>query len=514
MHAAPHGSLARLRASPCLTLLAFAAACRAPARQEPEAGPPAAEQSEQAAAADAEPEPEFDPVESGTEEDFLRVAQGEDLAQDVGDGPKAAPAGESAAEQAEQAEQASDSKLHGSLTSSWRGRWGGDQHDNDLRELLALDYGDAERDAWTARFTGLLAGDLDGDGEGLFFELQDTLDGALDTQVYDAYVEGHDLGPLETVRLGRQSLWDTPVFVWFDGVTAQTEARGSDAWQLGAWGGRPVHAYESSSGDVVGGLYAQASPWEAGRVRMDWMHLVDEESSGESSNDLLSLALWQGLGERLQVHGGYTHLDGESRDVTLRGTWTDAEQDLQIQASYYGLLEGQADLALELDPYFETLGALFPYDQARLMAAKRLNERIGLQAGVDLRRVHDSGDVGMFNRDFERFFGTVTLEDVLPAELVLALTGEVWDGNGSSIDTWGADLSRAFGEDFTGSVGSAFALYKSDLFATTESENVRTWYTRLRWRSSESTRWDLRYDAEDTDLDWFHMLRVAMTWHF
>jgi hypothetical protein len=107
----------------------------------------------------------------------------------------------------------------------------------------------------------------------------------------------------------------------------------------------------------------------------------------------------------------------------------------------------------------------------------------------------------------------VTLEE-LPAELILSLTAETWDGNGSDIDTWGADLAREFGEDFRGSIGSAFALFKSDLFGTTESENVRTWYMRLRWQASPSTNWDVRYDAEDTELDWFHMLRVAMTWHF
>jgi hypothetical protein len=491
MDAFASSTVARRRPPLILTTLALVAACSAPARRQPDAGSATQEEGPPPATEDARTEPE---AESAQEAD-AQPEQGE--------------------AEADQAPAESASKLHGSLSSSWRGRWGGDEHDNDLRELLTLDYGDPASDRWTARFTGLLAGDLDGDGDGLFFELDDTLDGGLDARVYDAFAEAHDLGPLESLRLGRQSLWDTPVFVWFDGVTAQTEPRGSDDVQLGAWGGLPVHVYESSSsGDAVGGLYAQARPWKDGRVRVDWMHLQDEELSGESSNDLLSLGLWQGLGERLQVQGGYTHLDGDPRDVTLRATWTDAQEDLQIQASYYGLLEGQADLALELDPYFETLGVLFPYSQARLMAAKRLNERIGLQAGVDLRRVDDSGDVGLFNRDFDRGFATATLEDVLPAGIVLALTGEIWDGNGSSIDTWGADLSREFGEDYLGSLGSYYALYKSDLFATTESEDVRTWYARLRWKASTATNWDLRYDAEDTDLDWFHMLRVTMTWRF
>jgi hypothetical protein len=483
-------------------LLALAAACRAPARVASESGPPSDEPA-QAAAQDAEAQGE--------------PALGQQAAADPAAEPEPASAdGEPQAESAAAPEPAAaESKLHGSLSSAWRGRWGGDEHDNDLRELLTLDYGDAESDRWTARFTGMLSGDLDGDGEDLFFELNDTLDGGVDGRIYDAFAEGHDLGPLETLRLGRQSLWDAPVFVWFDGVSAQTEERGSESLQVGAWGGLPVHPFESSSsGDLVGGLYAQARPWEAGRVRVDWMHLEDEQSSGEQSNDLLALGLWQGIGERLQVQGGYTHLDGESRDVNLRATWTHPEQDFQVQASYYGLLEGQADLALEIDPYFETLGELFPYSQARLMASKRFNERVGLQAGLDLRRVDDAADVGMFNRDFERGFATVTLEDVLPAGLVLAMTGEIWDGNGSKIDTWGADLSRVFGEDFMGSVGSAYALYKSDLFATTESEDVRTWYLRLRWKAGPSTNWDVRYDAEDTDLDWFHTLRVAMTWRF
>ncbi|HVS12269.1 MAG TPA: hypothetical protein VMS76_20580 [Planctomycetota bacterium] len=422
---------------------------------------------------------------------------------------------QTAAPAAEPKASGSSSPLHGSLTSVWRGRLGKSEHDNDLYGLLALDYGDSTRDKWTGHFIGRLAADLDGDGTGPFFQLDDTLGDDVDLRLYDAYAEGHGVGPLESLRLGRQRISDTPAFVWFDGARAETKPRGKSALQFGAWGGIPVHLYESGdSKDLVAGLYLQGRPWTGGRLRFDWMHLEDDDDGADHEDDLLGLSAWQSLGERLRLETSYTRLEGEDRDVSARATWSDAKDDLQLQASYYRLLETQEALALEIDPFFTTLFELFPYEQARLLASKRLGEKVGVQAGLDVRRVDDEDDEGLFNRDFERGFATLTLDEVLPSDVTLALTGEVWDGDGSDIETWGADLSRRFRDDLTASLGSYYALFKSDLFTASEREDVRTWYTRLRWKNTKSTTWDLRYEAEDTDFGWFHLLRLGLTWRF
>lgn len=407
--------------------------------------------------------------------------------------------------------------VHGYLTSFYRGRWTGDEGDHDLQEILSIDFGDPARHAWTGHAMTRVNADLDGGGDSPseFSDLTDIFDGAVTARLYDAWVERRSDGVVERTRIGRQTLWDTPVFAWFDGVSAQTSETEKNQVSFGAYGGIPVRQYESSrEGDLLLGAYGQARPWTEGRVRLDWMRLEDESSTGEHEENLTKLGLWQGLWQQLQLEGSASMLGSEERDCSAAATWRNPEAGLTLQASYYQLLETQRDLPMEIDPFYATLAELFPYGQARVLASKDFGEKVSVEAGADVRRVTDDGDEGQFNRDFERFFSTVHLRELLPAGLALGLTGESWDADASDIRTWGVDLSRQFGEKIDTSLGSSYALYKVDVQSGEEQDDVRTWYLRLRWKRSSSIRWDLRYEVEDSDIDTFHGLRVAMTWRF
>jgi len=102
----------------------------------------------------------------------------------------------------------------------------------------------------------------------------------------------------------------------------------------------------------------------------------------------------------------------------------------------------------------------------------------------------------------------------LPAGLDLGAIGEVWVSDGSDVETWGLDLERSFGAELDAALGTIFALYKFDSATEEERENVRTWYLRLRWKSSKSTTFDAEYDFEDADGTDFHTLRLGGTWRF
>jgi hypothetical protein len=182
------------------------------------------------------------------------------------------------------------------------------------------------------------------------------------------------------------------------------------------------------------------------------------------------------------------------------------------------LLEEQQSLSLELDPFFEQLMTLFPFDETRLSASKNLGDHVQLLGGIDYRHVSDANDVGEFNHDFDREYLTTTFDEMLPGALTLSLTGEVWNGDDSDFQTWGFDLSRRWKRGkitaFNASVGSFYSLFKFDPFAGSEKDDVRTYYTALRYRIDESRSMQLRYEHEDQDLGDFDLVRWGMTWHF
>jgi hypothetical protein len=407
-------------------------------------------------------------------------------------------------------------RIDGYLASRYRGRWRGGDSDHDLDEVLWLEIGDPAKDRVSGRLMASVLADLDGheSASSPLFSLADTYDSSLHARLFEAYADVKS-SKLSTLRLGRQMIWGTPELAWFDGVLVESPQWRRERIRLGAYGGVPVHLYESSpEGDAIAGLFVEKRPWNGARARLDWMHLEDERRTAEHEDDLFGLGLWQGIGRSARLEARYTNVEGSSRDVRAAATWFDVDRSLLVQLSHYRLLETQDALVLELDPFSETLQELFPYDQTRLLASKGFGESLDLQLGADLRRVSDEDDVGVFNHDFERYFVTGTLPETLPADLALALTLEAWESDPTEVRTWGADLSRRFGERLDLSLGSSYALYEYDALLGRERDDVRTTYLRARWRRSERTSFDAGYEYQDDDLEDSHVVRLGTTWSF
>lgn len=409
--------------------------------------------------------------------------------------------------------------IHGSVASRYRGRWSGDATDHDLYETVSLDVGDASKDPVTAHVLGRVAADLDGqtdrDNQFVYPSLADTWSDPVTGLLYEAYVDITAPPRMAALRAGRQVDTATPVFAHFDGVSLVSKT--GSGWKLrgGTYGGVPVRLYESStSGDQIFGLWGEAQPWRGGRVRVDWMHVEDEDRFGANSSDLIGANVSQRIGERARIEGNYTRLEEEDRDLRVRASWNDPARDFTLQASWYKLLETQRDYALEFDPFFASLQAYYPFDQFRLHAAKGVGEELRVEGGFDLRRLTDATDEGSFNRDYDRGWLSIVLLDLGLDGLDVTLTGDTWQSDDQDIDTWALDVTRRMEEGLSLSAGSNYSLYRYDVFLDRERDDVRLWYLRARKKLDKSWSLEASWDFQDDDTDEYHVLMLGATWRF
>lgn len=403
--------------------------------------------------------------------------------------------------------------VRGQLRSFYYVRWTGAQSDSDLLETLTLDVGHADRDRVTGHLMGRLAWDVDGT-DSTFRSLSDSYGDRVDGLVYDAWVDVHEVSGFSLIRVGRQSIQETPEVAWFDGAHVASEELGTVALQLGGYGGVSTHLYESShSGDLTAGAYAQLRPWTGARLRVDYMHLEDETLLLSHDDDLLGAGIWQSFGTWLQIDGQYSRLGDRDRDVQGHALCRVQEWGLVVRGSYYVLLETQGDLVLEADPFFNAMNELQPYDQWSVAVGKDLLQSLHLEGGADVRRVRDSADIGVYNRDYDRYHATATWSDVFVDGLHLAGTFELWDATEQTVRSGGGDVGYEFGKT-TASLGTFYSLYKFDLFSNSERDDVRTWFVRLRHKASAALVFEGDYELEDNDFDEYHRLRLGVTWNF
>ncbi len=122
--------------------------------------------------------------------------------------------------------------IRGELRSRYYLQWTSDDTDNDLVSTLSIDVGDSEKHDYTAHLMGRLAWDIDG-RDGTFSSINDSYGRPLDGLLYDAYVDLHRMDGFSTVRLGRQSIYETPETAYLDGVHVASEELGEVAFQTG-----------------------------------------------------------------------------------------------------------------------------------------------------------------------------------------------------------------------------------------------------------------------------------------
>lgn len=406
--------------------------------------------------------------------------------------------------------------IQGFSSTRYRFRSNSDE-DHDLSTLLSLQIGNPKEHSLTGHFLGWANADLDGrsSANDAFRDINDAYSKDVTARLYEAYGEFHRIDEFDVVRLGRQPLYETPEFVTFDGLRLETRPHGEKSWRFGAYGGVPVHHFESSSGgDAVLGAYVDLRPWQGGRTRLDYMYLEDDTRLADHQNDLFGAQIWQSLGTKLRLEGGYTALEGDSRDVRARASWFEVEEDLVLRLSFYELFETQRALVTEFDPFFDSLREHFPFYELQALVAKGFAERYRTELGGQVRRLREREDEGQFNREFERYFARFVVEDLVVDDLTLGLTGEVYDAGAGRFSSWSADLEREWNARWKTAIGTYYALYRFDIFELRERNDVRVYFLDAAYRASKRTRLAARYEFEDDDLDDYHVLKVGLTWRF
>lgn len=414
-----------------------------------------------------------------------------------------------------------ESAFSGFLSQRYRARWTTDDEDHDTWTVLSLDWKDRETPWIRGHALARAAADLDGrdGGAGFAFDsLSDTYDHAVEARLYDAYVELTPPRSSVTLKLGRQFDWETPEFVRFDGArfrVAPPQSGSARVISVGVYAGVPVHLDDPSrGGDSLFGAWAEARPWRNGRVRADWMHLDDERLLGEHRDDLVAASVWHTFSPRWNADVRWSRLEGEDRDVRAHASYLSESGKTGVRVRYDELFHAQNERALELDPFASVLFELFPYRQASIVVTRQLSEHLDGELGLEARRVRDEGDVGEFNRDWERGFATLAWHDALARGLTLSLTGDQWESDNRDLGSVNADATYERSRDWRASLGTSYALYKYDLFSDSERDDVRTWYGRLRWKATDAVALDFLYEFEDDDEDAFHTARVGALWRF
>lgn len=403
----------------------------------------------------------------------------------------------------------------GVLTTRWRSRWenGDDRHDVSL--YFGADVGAAGSTKVSFHARGSTAFELDHEDESSGFDgLLQTYDEGRYVRLYDLYVDVHTVDELRVLRFGRQSDLETPEPAVYDGARVESAERGEHSWMWGAYGGRAVRYYDDAGGDALYGAYASLRPWEDGRMRIDWMHADDETVLGGVRDDLFSVEVWKRLREELQIGAFYSRLEDRNRDLRLDADLAWPEAGVHVSARYYELLQSQQFRATEFDPFSPSVGVWQPFRRVDLDLSKSIADDWNLRAGVDLRRVRDSADVGEFNRDYDRWFLGVASEESEERPWTLALTGDLWKGSGRDQWTWGIDAGRRLGSSTRGVVGTYYSLWKTDFALGEEREDVRTWFARVEHEVTDELELEGRYEYEDSSLLDFHILRVRATWSF
>ena len=125
-----------------------------------------------------------------------------------------------------------------------------------------------------------------------------------------------------------------------------------------------------------------------------------------------------------------------------------------------------------------------------------------------------SDDVGEFNRDWERYYATATVNDLSTKGLALSLTVDRWDDDDRDTSSFGADLSYEAEKRWRAAIGSYYSLYKYEFLEFDERDDVRTYYVRAGYDVSADVDLDLLYEFEDDDQDTYNTLRVWTVWRF
>ncbi len=418
--------------------------------------------------------------------------------------------------------------IDGFLTLDYRGRHAEDpgagldgtsgNTDQDFTAILGVDFGDSRRHDVTAHFLGRGRFDLDGiDTFNPLNGINETYDNGVELHLWDAWVDVHRTPGVELVRIGRQTILDTPRTLFLDGVRVDSQEFAEFRGSVGGFVGLPTRYHSGhDSGEFLSGIWGEARPWDGGRLRTEWVHVDDERDGQEFTDDMVGFSAWQSVGRSTLLHARHNLLDGRSLDVHAR-VQTDLEDlGLSLQVAYTELLNTQVRQTLEFDPFWNSLFDLNPYRQFSASLTQMLSSQVDLTGGFDVRRLTDTADEGQFNRDYERYYGTITWFDD-PEDETVSVSASVdayRASQGDDVLAIYGDVTWQVATDWETSLGTDYSLYRYDWQFQAERQDIYSAYLRVEHDLAEDWSARVQYRIEDAAGDLFHTFEARVTWTF
>lgn len=420
---------------------------------------------------------------------------------------------------------------HPPISGSWINKLQYRNADTDARDwdwysYLTLNLGNANRDAVTASVYARGALDIDGEGLGItgrsLSSLQDARDASADYRLNHAYLGFHQLIENGELRVGRQTLFDTPVLLHLDGAVldAPGDFYGLPV-HLSMYAGKPFHFWEASrTGEAAAGLAFSLTPWHRSQIRLDVMRINDVSFFGRPRNTLVGGQMTQVSADgQLWLSLGGTWLEGDWRDASLDGGWTLFDQDLQLNFFARSLRTKQGNETLEFDPFTAFLVDEQPYHEGQLTANyvfpwEPFNAPWLVLIGAYARTLKNQARVSEFNRDYERYWASTTFEEVPFADANLTLTVDTYDSGTDHTVTGGAELEWQVEAKNRLILGTSYSRYRFDFFTTRERFGVRDFYLRFRREISDAVRLRLNFSHQSDNIEDFQVVSMQLEWRF
>jgi hypothetical protein len=421
-----------------------------------------------------------------------------------------------------QAQEQQSWDLRGRLDASWRYR---SQNRTGQIDQTALLYGylDAEytgrkQDTFRFHFQGYANADLNGleGSDRPFYGLSDTRDHSIRAFLYGAYAEVPIAGPDVQFRLGRQEI-NSEDALYFDGGRVEYQSGGPVSGFV--YAGLPVRFYESTrSGDLLmgGGLNWRIE--RNFRVSFEQIFLRDQSPPGDPSitvrNDLSILTANWVRDEHMSMRGSSSWLDGHSRRINVavylnypeRGWWTQFR--LQRQNDY-----GEV-VATDLSPIAVTLGDVAPYWRGGGEFHRMFTSDLDFGLGFQGRWLADQADLGEFNREYSRWFATLTGQNMVFSDVEAGLRADLWHSTDAEILAGGAYAAYEPERGERYEIGTDFSEYRYDVFTGREYLDDRQIYGRVRYPMTKDSSLRFRIARDRSQFGTDLLLQIAVSLEF
>lgn len=409
---------------------------------------------------------------------------------------------------------ASKFQLSGSLSCKYLLRADDQESDHDLRNTLHLEMRHIVPDALHFNMQAALISDFAGDQyrrtlpSATLRDVYDGYDTPVQGRLYQAYFTLENVISSESrVRLGRQEYYLDRAY-YFDGVSA--EIRLHPDVQVVALGGVANYADKGPKvEDWLLGCGLEISPWSGGELSFHYLHLDENAKSEGLNDDVYLLKARQKLSEYVRLDGYFSAFAEKTGEVDVKVDFVYPDWDLQLQLAGHVLINRLYKMTTGFDTYTGFMTTEQPYQQLDVNIGKGIGKSWHVQAGYSGRRLDNDRDYGPFNREYSRFYATVSASDWPQSKLSASLSGEAWlaDG-GNTFYGVDAELSYRASDYFKASAGVDYALYKYGYYYQDEKTDVYTLFAKLRYKISHYVETKGKYECELCDSEATHVVEL------